>query len=235
MGGIYMKSKGFTLIEVLISLVILSMTFSLAGYAYTMYIDNFEKLSTRLSADNFESIDLINLEKVFSGMTLYSVQKKGVQRPYFKGLPNKLRFVSNTSFYELDQLLLAELSVETDSDSGRQVLIYREYNIDTNPNINFPLKAELLLPHRKEYLLTADSINFSYYASASISELLGGRNTEHPLEFENFDAEIESQLPIYIAFNIKNQGRDSRLIQGPISFEHMKYNINLGSFEVNNI
>lgn len=84
-----MKSKGFSLIELLVVMVIMSLVTSLLAVGLSATTRNFERLNTRSLINNHSNLSLVWLrESIFDAVQYHP------ESPVFSGTSNSLSFIS---------------------------------------------------------------------------------------------------------------------------------------------
>lgn len=124
---IRLKNKGFTLIEMLVSMVILSGVILLSTSSYSLYItkwgDNFGKFNQVL--ERSKNIEL--LTKVLVNTRSYVFNDKGVYKYYFESTPRKVLAITESSFSDPEEGALYKLELE-ETEEGATELTYQEVN-----------------------------------------------------------------------------------------------------------
>ena len=121
------RHKGFTLIEMLVSMVILSGVILLSTSSYSLYItkwgDNFGKFNQVL--ERSKNIEL--LTKVLVNTRSYVFKDKGIYKYYFESSPQKVLAITESSFSDPEEAALYKLELE-ETEEGTTELTYQEVN-----------------------------------------------------------------------------------------------------------
>ncbi|MGR6840817.1 PulJ/GspJ family protein [Aliivibrio wodanis] len=201
------KHNGFTLVEMLVSMVILSSVIVIATQAYKQFIVNSERFSTK-----YRSVlaDTQKRELVFERLDqtiLYIANKRDLfgnstQSIYWQGYKNSLLSVTKISLQNPNKAAVFKLY----QNEGE--LIYCEKVIDSwLPQIG--KEPEGLCDYSLSILSNLESVQFSYFGWKDAFQKMEGMNAKY---FNNFSAKktwfkrydsIEAELlPEWIALDI---------------------------------
>ena len=122
---------GFTLIEVLISTVILSALIYLAAFSYSTFLDAWERRNVlgREALDAYRTHSLLraSLESIYDYyITDPADETQKVYYPFFKGEKTGMEFVTLSSVFEKGRPALAALRLEKQNDGEGYKLLYEE-------------------------------------------------------------------------------------------------------------
>lgn len=165
------RTKGFTLIELMLSSALL-MTIMFAGYyAYSLYSQKWQKRVDVYWHSTKQGIGVDALNKLFISTSNYVVKNEnGRESIYFEATEDKIRFVSNSPIMSVGSALV-ELSV-SESNETKQ-LVYREKNLQ-----GFPLflqeDIENFIEWEQQIVLLEgfSEINWSFYGWTSFQDAL---------------------------------------------------------------
>jgi len=129
-------SSGFTLIEVLISTIILGMVLGIALMASSGFMDVWQK-GDRLFSDAFTLVryKILLSESIESTYEYYLTDKPGQNRqkdkyfPFFAGKSQSAEFVTLSSVFNHGAPAIAKLYVQK-NDSGKYDLVYKEADLE---------------------------------------------------------------------------------------------------------
>ena len=176
------KSTGFTLIEILIAMLILSIVMFIGSLSFSTFSQRWQKDMGSFTQEVANAKNLVLLQKVFNGISNYIVKdnKNGLVY-FFKGNEKYLLFVTNNPIFNTDSQALIRLSVSVRAD-GKQQLIYEEAPFELAPLLSL---NSLPAPNYRQIMFSDDNIRFNYY---------GWENQEQRIAFY----EGESMSPKWI-------------------------------------
>lgn len=220
------SNRGFTLIEILISLTILSLTFLVAGNAMSLFINNWEKVSEQLHKNEFLAIDLNGLNNTLKNIEYYDRYEPSSNafHPYFYGRNKKMSFITKQPVFLNKNLSLVELAV-VKSENGEQLQV-SEYDISNDLNLD-----NLDKPIYSNIFLTADEINFSYEGFSQVGELTSSEEYKKPELLSSYEARKTGLLPIRINLNLKNNDSYSTI---SVSNPYFNFNKQFRNYEGEN-
>jgi len=158
-------NKGYTLLEVLISIVIFSAMLLLGSVAFNQGLKNYETIAKR-GIHFWENTRLLLLQRSFSSIFDYFVHdSRGRFFPYFIGRTDLISFVTNSPL-SYDYPVLVVLSKEKREEGSLDLVYYEQPVFTMNYDeierfINF--KEYQKLARRVVFLSNLESITFSYY------------------------------------------------------------------------
>ena len=135
-----MDKRGFTLIEILVTMTILGMIAALIGAAFKIGITSWEKGEERL--DKLQRVRVI-FDSMIQDIRSYYIYKfpeplegKHKEGPAFEGEENKLSFVTTASGFNMGGILNSGLRVVSyyvaeDRETGKKCLFLREAPVVT--------------------------------------------------------------------------------------------------------
>ncbi len=143
--------NGFTLIEILISLVIFSFMIGLASYSFRFYVNILSKTETVYP---LMSINYSKLRDALASLMCYIGEKSGIGDKiyfynYFYGYTNKLIFISNEPIINT-QPSLCELYYDNGSLMWKESPIFLRKNNYKNPFFMKKSKKEVLIKNIKK-------------------------------------------------------------------------------------
>ncbi|NRD74689.1 prepilin-type N-terminal cleavage/methylation domain-containing protein [Shewanella sp. VB17] len=152
--------RGFTLIEVLIAMLVLSMVMFIGSLSFSTFSQRWQKDMGRFTQEVANAKNLILLQKSLNGMSNYIVKDSEDEPVYFfKGNEKYLMFVTNNPIFNTEGQALIRLSVSMSAD-GKERLNYEE-----SPFEGAPLLRLTSLPkaNYSQILLVDNNIRFNYY------------------------------------------------------------------------
>lgn len=210
------NQTGFTLVEVLVSTIILSLIIFIAVMSYSTFLDTWQKRQ-RLDSnlfDNFRKHQL--LRQSFESIYDYFItdpenEINGVWYPYFKGGSDKIEFVTLSSVFRKGKPALACLSLKTDEESEISFLVYEEAFLDRTY-----LKYDSETPVYEKKINVYENlkeINIRYYGALEIK----WNNTAETFQTikawqEEFVGKQRNAIPDIIEITITADSGDSRMI-----------------------
>lgn len=154
------KSTGFTLIEILIAMLVLSIVMFIGSLSFSTFSQRWQQDMGSFTQEVVNAKNLVLLQKAFSGMSNYIVKDdKGEPVYFFKGNEKYLMFVTNNPVFNTDGQALIRLSVTVRAD-GKQQLKYEEAPFELSPLLSL---ASLPKANYSQILLTYNDIRFNFY------------------------------------------------------------------------
>lgn len=128
------NSAGFTLIEVLIATLVLSMVIYLATISYSLFLDTWERkrLSDVTAIQEYRSRFLLrnSLESIFDYYVTDPKSERNVRRyPFFKGQKESLEFVTLSSVFHKGTPAVARIRLTRSEVGNLKALIYEETSL----------------------------------------------------------------------------------------------------------
>ena len=150
MNPVLADNQGFTLIEMLITGLILSIIVSLCFFPITLYLNEWEqnRLGNTAVVEQYRQNHLV-ADAVESAWEYYITdpynERMDVYYPYFKGDEKSVAFVTTSPVFSDKSDAAARLRLEDSKDNtGNQLLIYEEAPLETffiryhDDNIDYP-------------------------------------------------------------------------------------------------
>lgn len=178
------QTKGFTLIEVLIAMLLLSIVMFIGSLSFSVFSQRWQKDMGHFTLQAEQAKKFFLLQRTIQGISNYFVLDAKKNPVYFfLGSPGHLVFVTNRPIFAAEGQALVRLSV-LPLEGGKQQLVYQETDFTKSPLFSLsPLPA----PGNTLVLLTAERIRFNYF---------GWENLEAKASF--YDDEIfTKQTPIW--------------------------------------
>jgi prepilin-type N-terminal cleavage/methylation domain-containing protein len=165
-GKMLCNRKGFTLLELLISMLLILLVTVITVGALRLGYRSVESGDKRISAqERFRnSLNIVD-SQIQSGIPIGWTEKE-IEKVYFKGEPDSMQFSTNYSIWDGRRgYLIAEYRVEQDSD-GKKRLIASENTIG--------------MENKRETLLMSamDDIRFEYFGTVAAEAARTSRWTE---------------------------------------------------------
>lgn len=162
-----MKAKGFTLIEVLLAMMLLSIVMYIGSLSFSVFSERWSKELGGFNRNVDNARKLALLREVVSGATNYLALDKNNRLEYlFLGDTHNLKFVSRTPLYNEGTLALVSLTVQS-LDNGQQQLIYSERRLLPVVQTDGPSLSDR---ERTSILLQSDNIRFNYFGWRSLDD-----------------------------------------------------------------
>ncbi|KKO46972.1 hypothetical protein WG68_03295 [Arsukibacterium ikkense] len=155
-----MKAKGFTLIEVLLAMMLLSVVMYIGSLSFSIFSDRWQKELGGFNADVSDARKLLLLRQVLHGTANYLARDTDARAAYlFYGDAQQLIFVTNAPVFNTGYQAWVRLSVHT-LESGQQQLRYAEYSFAAAPLFTVGGQPA---PDHSLVLLQSDNIRFNYF------------------------------------------------------------------------
>lgn len=211
------KVKGYTLIEVLVSMVIFSVLITLAVSSYRYFFS-----ATASKNGQTYTLSLLSQRKIINTSikaleAYYYVDYDNKSRLFFLGRKDSLSFVSYNSSYLNEPLVISTLFL---ADSGTE-LYYCEQALGSTSLVNYKFRGSDC-PDSKLYL-KGDDINLSYFTwknalelDSYFSEYLNVNVKPKPEWRTQYNGAETLALPLYIKISTSNT---SGLLPAEFMFE----------------
>jgi prepilin-type N-terminal cleavage/methylation domain-containing protein len=161
-----MKARGFTLIEVLLAMVLLSIVMYIGSLSFSVFSERWSKELGGFNQDVSETRKLLLLRQLFLGAANYLVRDASDDPVYlFDGNSQHVKFVTNAPIFQTDNQALVSLEVKTLAD-GQQQLVYNEYSFRNGPLLELNSRAA---SQQSLVLLQASNIRFNYFGWESFA------------------------------------------------------------------
>lgn len=215
--------KGFTLIETLVSLIILTFCLSVASISYNLYINSWLKLDESRSNSVTFNEDFQNLSKVLTGVYPHNVLLN-VKRaaPYFYGGSDVVEFSSIRSLFGFDGPVAVRISIIKEEDLF--ALIYQELDIN---NVNFKYLSDLNWEKAREKRLfnQVESVLLNYYGYQELDDVYNLDKKPTPRLSNTYDSFQTNVLPIYFQLEIVFGRRNIIIDSGDIPVNSVAYSM----------
>lgn len=161
-----MRAKGFTLIEVLLAMMLLSIVMYIGSLSFSIFSERWRKDLGGFNTDVNDARKLLLLRQVLQGASNYLVRDQDNRAVYlFAGDAKQLVFVTNRPLFQTETQALVRLTIRN-LDDGQQQLLYAESNFGSAPLYTLsPLPAH----DRAIVLLQGENIRFNYFGWASFA------------------------------------------------------------------
>ena len=128
------NNAGFTLIEVLISTIVLSAVIYLATFSYSLFLDSWEKnrFIDASAIQQYRSHLLVRdaVESIFDYYVTEAGRSSGSRHfPFFKGDAESFEFVTLSSVFEKGKPAAARIRLVKEGDEKLKTLIYEEASL----------------------------------------------------------------------------------------------------------
>ena len=121
------QAAGFTMIELLIAMMLLSSVIFIASMSFSVFSSKWQQKTGRFDLAASEVRNLLAVQKSIRAMASYLVfneQQKPVY--FFVGEPEQLTFITSKPVFTHAAQAIVMLKVETEPDSEQQLLVYYE-------------------------------------------------------------------------------------------------------------
>lgn len=190
--------RGFTLIEVLISMTILTMIMLLGTWSFSLFSSRWDGRLGHFDESVAQTKDYVLLNDIVSSITPF-VYKNGTERHYYFSSTNDyLAGVTQSSIFFPNQAALFKLTVEPLGD-GTAYLLYQEAQLTV---LNDP--QAITYTHEKILIQGANKIRFSVYAWSSAIEKIQSEdplssNAQSPVWRASYDSAESHLMPISVS------------------------------------
>ena len=186
--------NGFSLIELLVAMAIMSMTIMIASLGYSFYMQRWQKNLGAFDESALNAKKLMLIKQSITGTYPYILRDaNGQSSIYFEGNEDGLIAVTTKSFFQSQTPFIMRLSIMQNEDLSFR-LTYEDVNISDLPITSITQQFEF---SSKIILLTdMKDIKFSYYGAEDFSSLINNGNLEW---WKTFNALNRKILPHSIA------------------------------------
>lgn len=195
------RVRGFTLVELLISITVLSMVIGIATFAFSLFSRNWQGKTGdfELAAGQLQRVELLNgVIRDAAAWFVTSGQTKDSFGFYFLGRDEGMTFVTESPLFDPQGLAVVRVFREREASNRSWRLVYEEA----------PLRGVLLreaaqtLPfqHRLVILEGLASLEFRYFGWRSMTARAEGIETGlmSPEWFTEYDGVVRQQQPMRI-------------------------------------
>jgi len=190
--------SGFTLVELLIAMTLLSMIMLLGTWSFSTFTSRWEGRLGYFAKHVSQSKDYILLSDVISSISPYLYNSNKRAKYYFEANNSQINAVSQSAIFNTNTPVVFKLSVETFSN-GTKYLLYQEGILTP-----FNQDKKNILTHEKILIKEAHHISFEFFGWATISEKiisedpLSGGSSKKPQWRNNYNSKISNLMPISI-------------------------------------
>ncbi|WP_076410995.1 type II secretion system protein J [Shewanella sp. UCD-KL12] len=191
-------SKGFTLVELLISMTILSMIMLLGSWSFSLFTTNWEGRLGHFSKNVSQTKDYILMNDIVSSIIPYVYRVSNNPRYYFKSTPTEMYAVTQSSIFHPKSAVAFKFTVE-DFEDGSKYLLYQEAELGV-----ITQGQEINYSHEKILIAKADDIQFKVFGWKDIQQKMASEDPmtnsgARPLWRDSYDAEKSNYMPLSIA------------------------------------
>ncbi|QYJ74054.1 prepilin-type N-terminal cleavage/methylation domain-containing protein [Shewanella sp. FJAT-52076] len=189
------RQRGFSLIELLLSMAILAMVIFIGSFSFSIYSKLWNKDIANYNKSLSSGKTSVLLSRMFQHVSNYIVHdKRGLPVYYFVGNNHSMSFVTRSPLISDSPLALVKLEVKTLSD-GNNILVYQEadlvgedfFSLDSLPAMKYKLN-----------LFESPNIRFNYFGWTSNEQrmLAFDREQDEDMVWQpDYSAEISGVLP----------------------------------------
>lgn len=198
-----MKQKGYTLIEILISLFIFGLVISLVSFAVSQGLSQYKDVIQKTSKF-WERSKIFWFHKSFSSIIDYYVKDED-WFPFFEGDSSSMIYITESPIAE--GIPVIAIIVNERKDFDKRTLIYYELPVYT---LNYKEIKEIYNSGKykegKKIVLidNLDSVNLEYFG--------GDVNRESPDWYSNFSGKRQKTLPQFVKISFKRNGEKRNFI-----------------------
>ena len=198
--------NGFSLIELLVAMAIMSMTIMIASLGYSFYMQRWQKNLGAFDESALNAKKLMLIKQSITGTYPYILRDaNGQSSIYFEGNEDGLIAVTTKSFFQSQTPFIMRLSIMQNEDLSFR-LTYEDVNISDLPITSITQQFEF---SSKIILLTdMKDIKFSYYGAEDFSSLINNGNLEW---WKTFNALNRKILPHSIAISFLYKGQTEKI------------------------
>jgi len=192
-------SRGFTLIEVMVTIIILTIIVSLSFFSMTFYLNEWQhnRLGDTRAIQEFRQHRLLHaaMESAWEYIVSDPANETiGYYYPYFKGQMDSIAFVTTSPVFTKNTAAAVRIRLVSNKDSKTTNLIYEEESLDKNyiryydDNINYS--------HIFNVSIQGKNLKFRYYGLWEWRMSPGREVPEQILSWQDtFDGKKKQVLP----------------------------------------
>ncbi len=191
------KQRGFTLVEILIAMLILSAVMYIGSMSFSVFSQKWQQGQQRFDGAAERAKALLLLRQALQGSSNYIIQNEKMQPEYlFEGSAKSLLFVTSQGLLTPGQLSLVRLQITAteQNDNATDQLWYQETPLGNTPLLSL---TELPPPAQQMLLFSAENIRFNYFGWASRQDIelfFDGEGTT-PKWQDSYGSAVIGQLP----------------------------------------
>lgn len=195
------KSKGFSLIELLVAMAIMSMTIMISSMGYSFFMKRWDGEIGQFDNTATFAKKLILTKNAVSGIYPYIVTDTNDQPGvYFEGIEDGIVGVTSRSFFSYGKPAVFKLQLRQNNNFLFD-LIYEESPLDNKPLIS--LTQNIVYRHKVTLLSQVDDLKFSYYGTRDNQQKLRSEK-QWWQSFNSFSRKI---LPEIVRISFIYQGK----------------------------
>lgn len=194
------KQQGFTLIETLISMVLLSMIMLVGSMSFSTFSSKWQNNLGNFDSKITEVKMQFLLQKTLQSTANYLAKEVKNNEPYyfFHGNSQELFFVSNNPIFSENSQAMIRLSVEFNLTDNTSYILYQEAPM--NNKILLKKESAPSFSNQTVLLKSKKNIRFNYFGWKNTSERMDAvENTEiTPSWVKSYDGSISGIMPLAI-------------------------------------
>ena len=189
---------GFTLVELLVSITLLSMIMLLGTWSFSIFINKWDGRLGYFSKHISQAKDHILLGDVVSAITPHLINANNNISYYFQASKTEVKAASHSAIFHVNTPVFVRLSVETYTD-GSKYLLYQEA-----PLVPFNIIDGFEYTHEKILIQQANILEFSVLGWSNASEKiisedpLSGSNGMKPIWRSQYNSITTNIMPLAI-------------------------------------
>lgn len=196
------RAVGFSLVELLIAMAIMSMTLVIASTGYSFFMDRWQSELGQFDKVAGNARKLLLLNRVVSGIYAYVLVDKNKKAAiYFEGNQDSLLAITKKPLTGVDRPFAIRLSVEQNDDFTYNV-IYESASLDKMPITSIIQPLEFSNPIQ---LMTGlDDVKFFYFGHSHIDKKFEGETAKWWETFNSLNRQLLPQT-ISMAFTLNGE------------------------------
>jgi len=199
------KQRGLTLLEMLISLVILSSVMMLASTSYSHYVTGFNTRGSKIN-DQLQEFKRSTLWQRQLSSSFYYLLKGSDNieyKPWFFGEKNQVSWFASTSLTEPGMASAAWLGM-IDSE-----MVYCEQPLTEHFVVSLTASPESICNNYQQAISPASALSFEYYGWKNVydryetqSEFIENQVLAQPQWFDEYSGVVNGLIPLWIKITI---------------------------------
>lgn len=201
------KTTGFSLVELLVAMAIMSMTLMISSLGYSFFMERWQKNLGNFDNSANVAKRLILIKQVISGMSPYVLKDdKNAAAIYFEGSEDSFIGVSTRALRKPDVPFVIRLSIKQQDDFSYNV-IYESSSIEFFPVTE--IRQQIIFDAPITLISGLQDVKFAYYGNTSRDSAVNGETKSWWQSFNSLNRKI---MPEQLRIGFVKEGAQQQLI-----------------------
>lgn len=161
------SQSGFTLIEMLVAIILLSGIVFIASFSFATFSQYWVKQESNFDNQAHQLRNRMAMQNAINGLSNYLLQQDNDTVYFFKGGRQTVQFVTTQPLFSHSQQALVSLEI-VPTESNRDELIYREAPIEKRTFLTVSQPPQF---RHKVSIMKRERMRFNFYGWASVNTL----------------------------------------------------------------